>query len=702
MKKFVLFLLFCLVFIPFIFAEQLNFSNQINFAVCDNDGTCDSGEDKCTCSNDCGVCSGDVTNSSCEEYSCLTGLCRATIKYYCCGNHICESGEDFSNCDADCAPTEITIELLSPSDSNVFLRGEEITFQAKVKADGVTAKQANVRVRTFVGDIPMYDDGNHSDVKANDGIYGVSFLVSELITKNDYVSEIYAEKLGVSATHDFIVKVDPSLEMNFSIDKNIYVLGEIIHFEGILTKREKPLSTVITISAFNKGEKIFESKTRSDKNGFFEWDERTSLIYSQGNWGFEVSGLDVFQNEGLGKTTAIVSKEAGTIFMDVVFASDYDKLFNRGNEIKLLVDVLFDKKPIDDADVIALFPDGKQVDLKMVASGKYSLSYFLPFDFPLGEQTILINAEKKIGSIKYGGSNELKVTIDNAKINVFLLQPTKQTVVLGEELAFRIRLAYENAMPLTKAKILIRLNDKNIVATEKESGIFSFNYIVDTDDISESRQLLLNVQVSDAFDNTDSLNKLFEVTGELTLEYYFRENPLLFLSVIFAFVFIIIVIIVVRNRMNRLSALNNRKKQLEKLKGDLQDKYFNLGAIGNEQYYSLLSKYSSELRDIDSAIEAFKKASKEKGVKTEQNEDEDVFGKEKASFDDSELGSMFKVKKNQSYSDDEDVPALFALPKKNKEKKKAGKEPEEKESREEESEEKNKDENNAEEEDLWK
>ncbi len=651
------------------------FAEQFNFSVCDNDGVCDSGEDKCTCSNDCGVCSGDVPNEVCKEYSCLTGLCRAQIKYYCCGNHICESGEDFSNCDADCAPAEISIELLSPDDSNVFLRGDEITFKARVKADNVPAKKANVRVRTFAGDIPMYDDGNHSDNRANDGIYAVSFLVSELTPKELYASEIYAEKLGVSDTYNFMVDINPFLEMDFSMDKNNYVLGEIIFFQGQLKKRGSPVSTIITVSAFNKGNKIFESKIRSDENGFFVLEERTSLIYPQGIWEFQVLGEDKFENQGVEKKTAVVTKEAGTIFLDVGFASDYSELYNRGNELKMLVNVSFDGEPVDNADVIALFPDGKKVDLKMVASGKYSFSYFIPFDFPLGEQTIIVNAEKKIGSVEYGGSNELNITVDNAQINVFLLEPLKQTVALGEELNFRIKLAYDNGKALNKAKVFVKLNDKNIFVSEKEQGIFSFSYVVDNDDLSDARQLLLSVEAVDAFGNRDSFSKLFEVTGELTLEYYFRENPLLFLSVIFAFVFLIIVFIVIRNRMNQLNSLLKRKKQLEKLKGDLQDKYFNLGSIGNEQYYSLLSKYSSELRDIDSAIEAFKKAKKEGFNEKEslnEESDSDVFGekKQKNSFDDSELGQVFSVKKKSSYSDDDTAVPLFSLPKKEKKKKK--------------------------------
>ncbi len=659
MKKIIFFMVFLLLF-----SSQALAEDKIFFASCGN-GTCESGEDKCTCAADCGECSGSVSGEVCQEYNCLTGLCRAQIKYYCCGNHICESEEDFSNCDADCAPSNIEIEIIDPVDSNVFMRGDEITFKVKVKADGVTAKSANVRVKTFAGDLPLYDDGNHSDNKANDGIYALSFLISELTVKNDYLSEFSAEKLGVSATQNFIVKVNPLIDLDYEIDKNSFILGETIHFTGTLFKRGQPVSTIINIAALNKGEKVFESNTRTDVNGFFSLDQRISLIYPEGNWHFVVSGLDEFGNQGVMEKTVIVSKELGRIFMDVEISSGYEKLYRRGQEVKLLVDVSFDEKPVEGAEVSALFPDGKEVDLRMVSKGKYSLSYLLPFDFPLGEQEILINAKKTIDFVKYGGSAEMQATIDNAKINSILIQPKKQTVVLGEELNFILKFNYETGMPLSKAKIWITINDKNIAATENEQGTFYFSYIVKNEDLSAARQLILNVDAVDAFENKVNFNRLFEVSGEITLEYYFRENPLLFLSVVFGFIFIILVFIVIRNRISRIGSLSKRKKELEKLRNDLQDRYFNLGAIGNEEYYSLLSKYGSELRDIDSAIEAFKKTVPEKPVEETESE-EDVFGAKKASFDDSELGQMFSVKKKGIKQDEEKVIGLFSFKKSGK------------------------------------
>ena len=114
-----------------------------------------------------------------------------------------------------------------------------------------------------------------------------------------------------------------------------------------------------------------------------------------------------------------------------------------------------------------------------------------------------------------------------------------------------------------------------------------------------------------------------------------------------------------------------------------------------------MSKYSTELRDIDSAIEAFKKdpvqGIENKFEEADAVEKGDVFGQKRDLFDDRELGSMFKVKKSSNIQDfDEEIPGLFSFPKKGK---KDEKDVRKEESKKEIKKEKKK---NIEEDDLWK
>lgn len=116
-------------------------------AVCDNDGTCESGEDCNNCPNDCvgssgsavcgnGVCEPGEDCTSCGDCSgkqngkfsnryCCSGTpggqggdnpvdcsdnrcssggyqCSATLPSFCCGDSSCDAGEDSINCLIDC------------------------------------------------------------------------------------------------------------------------------------------------------------------------------------------------------------------------------------------------------------------------------------------------------------------------------------------------------------------------------------------------------------------------------------------------------------------------------------------------------------------------------------------------------------------------------------------------------------------------
>lgn len=69
-------------------------------AECGN-SICEGTENKCTCSDDCGECTGNAPGE-CREYRCIDGICRAIVKENCCGNQICEDDETQENCSEDC------------------------------------------------------------------------------------------------------------------------------------------------------------------------------------------------------------------------------------------------------------------------------------------------------------------------------------------------------------------------------------------------------------------------------------------------------------------------------------------------------------------------------------------------------------------------------------------------------------------------
>ncbi|MBU1120561.1 MAG: choice-of-anchor X domain-containing protein [archaeon] len=622
---------------------------------CNNNGTCDSGEDKCTCSSDCGECTGAVQGAACQIYSCATGLCRPTTVYYCCGNHICESGEDFANCSTDCPPKEIAIELVQPDLNKTFMRGDSLTISARVKADGTLARNANVKATTFVGSVKMYDDGNHSDKAANDGLYGVSFLVPETTAKADHLSEVYAEMAGVSSTKQFTLSVDPSLEMSLVLDRNEYELGDLIEMSGFLKKRGEPLSRKIELRAFFNGKEIFESETISDENGFYSYAEHTALNQLEGEWIIQARAEDASKNTGIAEEIASMKKETITYFLELIFVSpENNALFSRGEEIKIILDVFFEGKAVENATLKALFPNNETMFLREVSNGRYVLEYDIPIDFSLGKQRIFFNAIKDINEFTYSGSNSIEVTIDKAKVELELISPDKSVVVLGEILNFTVKATYGKEIPVSNATVEMKVNDEVLDVIETEAGVYNATFLIDEEFIGENKELTLSIDLNDSFENVKSRNVSFEVTGEPTIEYFFRTNPLIFLSLILLAVFFVILLVMIKKRVGNISALTKRREELNRLRMDLQEKYFNKGTIGTEEYYALLNKYTSELRDIDSTITAFKGKKKKEEKEVE---------KEELIADEKDLPPLFKVKKGKK--EEEAEAGLFKI-KKNK------------------------------------
>ena len=128
-------------------------------ATCGND-SCEEGENKCTCADDCGQCTGTYGGNACYTYNCTSGsapgsVCVPTLKLGCCGNGICEKTEAYASCPDDCFPRSVAVDMIDFQDKN-FLRGEQMVIRAKVLADLYPAKGADVKAKRIDGSTPLH------------------------------------------------------------------------------------------------------------------------------------------------------------------------------------------------------------------------------------------------------------------------------------------------------------------------------------------------------------------------------------------------------------------------------------------------------------------------------------------------------------------------------------------------------------------
>ncbi|MDO8538502.1 MAG: hypothetical protein Q7S21_06460 [archaeon] len=620
-------------------------SSSISFGTCGN-GICESDEDRCNCVNDCGECIGSVANTLCEQYTCLTGLCRATVVYQCCGNQICEPGENYSVCSRDCAPRDISIELVDFDSSKVYMRGDEVTVKAIVRGDGALVKDAAVNLQGFMGSVVMRDDGLEGDVEANNGVYTVVFVVPTTTEKDLHEVTIVATKEATIEQYDFIISVDPALELSANFNKQQFVLGDIVDVNGFIKKRGSPLETSVAFSAELNGTKVFSQTVDSDENGFFKTSYHTSLIEGKGNWHFKVEAKDTSNNIGLVENALLVTDASGTAFLNIEFVSPDEKVLQRRDSLRIIVNVLFDNSPVDDAVVSATFLNNDSVKLKNFASGKYSGNYIIPDNSELGEQKIIVNAAKKVDEITYTGTISKDILVKEVPIMIEMISPDRSLFGLGETVDFRFKLSYPGNTPVIGAKFDLLVNDVPVQVTESSEGIYSASYAL-LDASTNSIEVVVSAR--DVFNNSGIFDTHFEMEKSLSIDYYFRRYPLPFLAAIIVIIAGIIIVTLVRRKKLMVGSLEKRRQELLKLKKELQDKYFNQQSISNEEYYFLLEKYSSELRALDSAIGSF---AQKKGKQSKEAVEKKILnlGEEKESsiMDDDAPVRLFSIKKDET------------------------------------------------------
>jgi len=521
----------------------------------------------------------------------------------CCGNRVCEGGETFLTCREDCGPKRLTIELLDFDETTEFIHGEEVKFKVKVLADKELGVQSSVIAKGFFGQITLFDDGRHEDENSNDGIYGNSIYVGESVLEGNYEIIIEAEKVKTIGTKIFTLKINPALEITASVDKETYLLGDIIKIAGTIKKKGIPFFAPVSIGFVLNKKTIFNTSVDPDVNGFFELERHTSLIDPSGSWEIQFRAKDANNNNGFLQIEVLVGSEKGEAYYILEFIEPIKKSFNRGENVNLLVRVVDEsEKIVQNAEVEASIANEKTF-LTEVSPGNYRGKLFIPLDLLLGEQEVKVLASKKQENVLFSGFNSTILFVNMSEIIIETIEPQKSVFLLGEKIYFKFEITYENGLPILGANADLHINEDVIKLKEEEGGIYSgaFSLPPETEDGFE-----FFLVVDDKFFNTKRQILQLEVKPEVLPTYFLTSNPFLLAFIIVVLLFGMVILTLFGKNFIRLKYLTYKNEQLIQVKKKLQDDYFNKASIGSIDYYALIEKYNQELGELETQIKLLK------------------------------------------------------------------------------------------------
>jgi len=248
-------------------------------------------------------------------------------------------------------------------------------------------------------------------------------------------------------------------------------------------------------------------------------------------------------------------------------------------------------------------PGDETIALKRGDGLFYTAIYNVPWDAPAGEQSFEVKAFKKTNYSVQRGEESFSLEVKPAAISFELLEPKQQQFAAGDDIGFRLRLAYSSGEPVTEPVISAFINNNPVSLVAVEKGIYAASY---SPSPLESGRLVFSVSAEDRFKNIGAEEYELSVSG-ISWIYWVKMFPITVGLLIFAFVLTIVVGTLVKKRRASLSSLRERKHELENLRKDVQKRYYKLNVIDRQTYNKLRGRYDTELEGVEQSIRDLKK-----------------------------------------------------------------------------------------------
>lgn len=551
----------------------------------------------CGC-EDCDECSGPFPGQQCMEYSCSDYVCKRAKILNCCPNEICEAGEDYGNCPGDCVPKELSIEVLSPTSEQSFMRGESVLLKFKILADDRPIASADTNVIGVFGIIDLKNDGEHGDGLLGDSVYGNYAVVGEDVDEGTYDLVVSSSFLGLSKIETFEVEIVPRLDMSVEVDQSV-VLGETVHISGVVKKKGEYVSIPLEVSITQNDEEIFKEDVESNEAGEFEVEYHTATINPDGVWQVRVYGEDATGNYALFEDMILVAEAKSVQPLDVEFLSRINPNYTRGENLLVVAKVIEGGENISRANCMLHLPNGDKVDLKELQQGQYSAMYEIPLDAELEKQNFFISASYVDGNVLHKGEKVFVTNILPAELTINVIKPEQMSFMVGEKIEFITEVTYPNESLVPNADVKILVFDEEIALEQIKKGLYVTEYVTKDSKMGETD---VYFGATDEYGNEGFKAVRVDISGK-SGTYYVKQYGTLGIIAVVVIGAVGAIVGVARWRKAKLKHLQEKEEGIKEKIMDLQNRYFSEKSVGVKAYKELLGKYENELAVVQQSIE---------------------------------------------------------------------------------------------------
>ncbi|MCH7902659.1 hypothetical protein IIC68_02815 [archaeon] len=564
-------------------------------AVC-GDGTCEAGENSCSCPEDCGSCSGEVSGAVCSAFYCTeNNICAIEKIPNCCGNDLCEESGDytegFGNCPADCEPRNVNIEIISPEPGYKARYGEELLYKAIADADGRSIAGIKVKVSGPFDQFTLFNDGKHDDEGFSDNVFGGYNTIQAGTTPGLWDVNFFTLFRNVTGNAVIQIEVFPIIDVELFVPAE-EELGNTLSITGKFSINDKPVSIGVEATLRDDLDTIIVQKLiESDSDGKFSFDYRTTFVDAEGSWVFSLIGEDEFGNIVNEEKTIKIYKPGEIPNREIKLLKSLKSSYSGEDLIELAVSVTEESTQILGATVIAnLF--GAATRLTEIGFGEYAGTIKIPRGKGGDKSELIINVFNTDGGLI--ASEKYLVNIRPEKLILEIISPEKKLFEAGDAIDFKVLATYSDLTAVSNAKVFAVFNNKKLELKEESPGVFSAAYKINEKD---QGQLEIIITVESSEGATGSASKSVFVSGK-SFFYGIEENAT---SLIIVAIILIIGGTLIATQLKKKAVKKGKAsklKDLDQLEKHAQTMYFQEKSINKEEYNNLIDKYKKQRREL--------------------------------------------------------------------------------------------------------